>query len=116
MKSILLGFVGALCFQILFYTIIVVAQTPDLPGSWTCVLGPSGLSCPQHFSIGGELVLKEPSSQGSSTFSVKVPDSGLTATNQVILNADGTLPAGAFTNTGSSDSCTAGYKYACVPN
>ena len=60
--------------------------TPD------CVFTTTGISCNAHATAGGAILLKEGIDDGTNTWSIKVPDSGLGSTVQCVLTAGGKIP------------------------
>jgi len=59
-----------------------------------------------HATDGGSLVLKEGADDGSNTFTLKVPDAGLTASKTVTLvAATGNLPASSIEDSGTVSKC-----------
>lgn len=59
-----------------------------------------------HATDGGVVVLKEGADDGSNTFTLKVPDAGLTASKTMTLvAATGNLPASGVESSGTADKC-----------
>lgn len=72
-------------------------KATEIIHSHTCenvsVAAGSQVDLAAHATDGGSLTIKEGADDGSNTFTLKVPDGGLSATVTCTLTADGLIPA-----------------------